>query len=43
MSGKYGEGEFYFLDTERLLGVVYEVFRRKSRPNPESIYPPEPR
>jgi methylmalonyl-CoA/ethylmalonyl-CoA epimerase len=42
MSGKYGEGEFYFLDTERLLGVVYEVFQRKSRPDPERTYPPEP-
>jgi hypothetical protein len=41
MSGKFGEGEFYFLDTERLLGVVYEIFRRKSRPAPEAIYPPE--
>jgi len=41
MSGKYGEGEFYFLDTEPLLGVVYEIFRRKSRPDPESVYPPD--
>lgn len=41
MSGKFGDGEFYFLDTERLLGVVYEIFRRKSRPAPEAVYPPE--
>ncbi|MFB3818673.1 MAG: VOC family protein [Candidatus Methylomirabilales bacterium] len=41
MSGKFGEGEFHFLDTGGLLGVVYEIFRRKSRPAPEAVYPPE--
>lgn len=41
MSGKLGDGEFYYLDTEPTLGVIYEIFRRKSRPAPEAIYPPE--
>jgi methylmalonyl-CoA/ethylmalonyl-CoA epimerase len=41
MSGKFGEGEFYFLDTESSLGTVYEIFRRKSRPAPDAVYPPE--
>jgi len=41
MSGKFGEGEFYYLDTEPMLGVVYEIFQRKSRPAPEAVYPPE--
>ena len=41
MGGRFGEGEFYFLDTESSLGVVYEIFRRKSRPAPDAIYPPE--
>ena len=41
MSGKFGEGEFYYLDTEPILGVIYEIFRRKSRPVPDAIYPPE--
>jgi len=41
MSGKFGEGEFYYLDTEPILGVVYEIFRRKSRPAPDGVYPPE--
>ena len=41
MSGKFGEGEFYYLDTEPTLGVIYEIFRRKSRPAPEAVYPPE--
>jgi len=40
MSGKFGEGEFYYLDTEPPLGVIYEIFRRKSRPAPEATYPP---
>ncbi len=41
MGGKFGEGEFYYLDTEPTLGVVYEIFQRKSRPAPEAVYPPE--
>jgi catechol 2,3-dioxygenase-like lactoylglutathione lyase family enzyme len=39
MGGKFGEGEFYYLDTEPTLGVIYEIFQRKSRPEPEAIYP----
>jgi methylmalonyl-CoA/ethylmalonyl-CoA epimerase len=41
MSGKFGEGEFYYLDTAERLGVIYEIFRRKSRPEPEAVYPAE--
>jgi methylmalonyl-CoA/ethylmalonyl-CoA epimerase len=41
MGGKFGEGEFYYLDTEPTLGVVYEIFQRKSRPASEAVYPPE--
>jgi methylmalonyl-CoA/ethylmalonyl-CoA epimerase len=41
MSGKFGEGEFYYLDTEAKLGVIYEIFRRKSRPEPEAVFPPD--
>jgi catechol 2,3-dioxygenase-like lactoylglutathione lyase family enzyme len=41
MSGKFGEGEFYYLDTEPLFGVIYEIFRRKSRPAPDALYPPD--
>lgn len=40
MSGKFGEGEFYYFDTEPVIGVIYEIFRRKSRPAPEAVYPP---
>lgn len=39
MGGKFGEGEFYYLDTESTLGVIYEIFQRKSRPAPEAVYP----
>jgi hypothetical protein len=41
MSGRFGEGEFYYLDTERVLGVIYEIFQRTSRPAPEAVYPPD--
>jgi hypothetical protein len=41
MGGKFGEGEFYYLDTEPTLGVIYEIFQRKSRPAPDAVYPPE--
>ena len=41
MGGKFGEGEFYYVDTEPTLGVIYEIFQRKSRPAPEAVYPPE--
>jgi methylmalonyl-CoA/ethylmalonyl-CoA epimerase len=40
MSGRFGEGEFYYLDTEPTLRVIYEIFRRKNRPAPDAIYPP---
>jgi len=40
MSGKFGEGEFYYLDSEAALGVIYEIFQRKSRPAPDAVYPP---
>jgi hypothetical protein len=39
MSGRFGEGEFYYLDTEPLLGFPYEIFRRKHRPEPDAVYP----
>jgi hypothetical protein len=39
-SGRWGEGEFYYLDTERLLGFPYEIYRRRSRPEPDAVYPP---
>jgi hypothetical protein len=41
MSGKFGEGEFYYLDTEPTLGVIYEIFQRSSRPAPDAVYPLE--
>jgi hypothetical protein len=41
MSGKFGEGEFYYLDTEATLGLIYEVFQRRSRPDPQAVYPSE--
>ena len=41
MGGKFGEGEFYYLDTEPTLGVIYEIFQRKNRPAPDAVYPPE--
>ncbi len=41
MSGKFGEGEFYYLDTEATLGLIYEIFQRRSRPDPEAVYPSE--
>jgi len=40
MSGKQGDGEFYYLDTEPVLGIIYEIFRRKTRSAPEAVYPP---
>ena len=39
MSGKFGEGEFYYMDTERLFGFPYEVVKRRTRPAPEATYP----
>jgi methylmalonyl-CoA/ethylmalonyl-CoA epimerase len=40
MGGKFGDGKFYYLDTEPVLGVIYEIYQRKSRPAPDAIYPP---
>ena len=40
MSGKFGEGEFYYMDTEPILGIIYELVKRRTRPPPEAIYPP---
>jgi hypothetical protein len=43
MSGKYGTGEFYYLDTEPVLGIIYEIVKKKpviSRVAPEATYPP---
>jgi 4-hydroxyphenylpyruvate dioxygenase-like putative hemolysin len=41
MSGKFGEGEFYYMDTEPVLGTVYELVKRRTRPPPEATYPPK--
>jgi hypothetical protein len=40
MSGKIGDGEFYYLDTVPVIGIIYEIFRRKTRSAPEAVYPP---
>jgi len=40
-SGKFDEVEFYYLDTERMLGVITEIVKDgKIRP-PEAYYPPK--
>lgn len=42
MSGKYGEGAFYYMDTEPILGIIYEIVNRGgTKIPPEAIYPPE--
>ncbi len=41
MSGKFGEGEYYYMDTERLFGFPYEVVKRRTRPAPDATYPPD--
>jgi len=43
MSGKWGDvSEFYYMDTEPVLGIVYEIIKRKkTRPPPEVVYPPQ--
>ncbi len=38
-SGKYGTDEFYYLDTERLLGYVIEVGNNGQIGDPERRYP----
>lgn len=40
MSGKFGGGEFYYMDTEPILGTIYEIVKRRSTEIPaEDIYP----
>lgn len=41
MSGRCGKVEFYYMDTEPVLGLVYELVRRDEGglTNPESVYP----
>jgi hypothetical protein len=42
MSGKYGEGAFYYMDTEPILGIIYEIVNiGGTKIPPEAIYPPE--
>jgi len=43
MSGKWRDvSEFYYMDTEAVLGIIYEIIRRKGpRPPPEAVYPPK--
>jgi len=40
MDGTFGEGEFWYLDTEPTLGVIYEIFQRTSRPVSDAAFPP---
>jgi 4-hydroxyphenylpyruvate dioxygenase-like putative hemolysin len=41
MSGKFGEGAFYYMDSEPVLGIIIEVVERRGRKiSPEAIYPP---
>jgi selenophosphate synthetase-related protein len=40
MSGKVGDGAFYYLDTESLLGLIFEVVKpRRTGLSPETTYP----
>ncbi len=40
MSGKFRGGEFYYMDTEPILGTVYEIVKRRSTEIPaDDIYP----
>ena len=40
MSGKFKGGEFYYMDTEPILGTIYELLKRRSTKIPaEDIYP----
>jgi methylmalonyl-CoA/ethylmalonyl-CoA epimerase len=41
MSGKFGGGEFYYMDTEPILGTIYEIVktRRTAMSSLEAIYP----
>lgn len=40
-SGKFDEDEFYYLDTERILGFYYELGNVGKVRSPEAVYPPE--
>lgn len=40
MSGKFASGEFYYMDSKPLYGVIIELVKRNTpRPPPEEIYP----
>jgi hypothetical protein len=43
MSGKFYGGEFYYLDTEPILGIIFELAKPRTReralPSPEKKYP----
>ena len=42
MSGKMGNGAFYYMDTESLLGLIFEVVKRGGTGvPPEATYPPQ--
>jgi len=43
MSGRWGDvSEYYYMDTEAVLGIIYEIIKRKrTRPPPEAVYPPK--
>ncbi|MCJ7631233.1 VOC family protein [Candidatus Bathyarchaeota archaeon] len=42
MSGKYRGGEFYYMDTEPILGTVYEIVKKRSIQSlPHDVYPPQ--
>ena len=36
MSGKFGKGAFYYMDTEPILGLIYEVVKRGGTGMPSS-------
>lgn len=38
-SGKIGEDEFYYMDTESTMGIVYEIGNNGSVPAPARMYP----
>ena len=39
--GKYDEDEFYYLDTEPELGILYEIGNNGRIREPERTYPPK--
>lgn len=39
-SGRYGDDVFYYLDTEPVLGIIYEIGNVGKVPPPERLYPP---